>query len=237
MKKIIVLITCFFGFFLLPIVVVHADSISSGSGIVIDGKFDDWSGKPMTDFYEEGTNGNVTYKLSMLSDDQYLYLYVNMIPYGGHQSGLQTAGYVITIGNKKYDISFLNVPGNLSAGQTASFSAGVWDETSYTYKTNGVGYVNAYSETFPTDTSLYRKGTYTNSVAEVKIPITDFNLSTISGQSITLANSNLGYQHITIEGASTGPYIIVGIGFLLALFGFFGITYKKKNNHEKIGFH
>ncbi|ABJ57337.1 hypothetical protein OEOE_1476 [Oenococcus oeni PSU-1] len=29
----------------------------------------------------------------------------------------------------------------------------------------------------------------------------------------------------------------MGIGFLLALFGFFGITYKKKNNHEKIGFH
>jgi len=42
----------------------------------------------------------------------------------------------------------------------------------------------------------------------------------MTGQTITMYNPNIGDKKVTVAGGSTGPYVIAGIGVLIAGFGY-----------------
>lgn len=69
-----------------------------------------------------------------------------------------------------------------------------------------------------------------NDVMEVAIPISTFGDDLNQSSTFTLKNPNLGQTEITTSGASTGPYILAGIGAFLAAGGL--LFYRRREKQE-----
>ncbi|AYG37683.1 Firmicu-CTERM sorting domain-containing protein [Lactiplantibacillus pentosus] len=179
-----------------------ANNDNDNLNITIDGKFNDWKNVSLT----EGYNGYT----AMVSDGKYVYVYVKM-KYG------QVPGY----GDYNFDISGQNyyvwsgdMPSSQADGavKAVSFTGGKWNEGSQ-YGTVGNGYVA-------------QDGSH--SVAEFKVDLSKFNLSTMTGQTITMYNPNIGDKKVTVAGGSTGPYLISGVGVVIVAWGYF----KLRKRHQ-----
>lgn len=195
--------------------------------IVIDGNFSDWDDIAKTDLIESNDDGNIK-RAAMVSDGTNLYIYVQMDytnNYGYNQ--LQTDGYELTVGGIPYyfvvmssnnnsinnNLSNLGDKTTLKIGLGSNYNGNHYAipsniEAEAARIANNVGY--------PTDTM------------EIKIPLSDFTLSSQSGQIITLKNSNLGNQTLTVSGGSTGPIVLAIIGLGIALFGLWKYSAFKK---------
>lgn len=87
MRKIIKLITFCMVFSLFSIINVNADELNPP--ISIDGVFDDWSNTPsLIDPSGDGTNNHEDLKaVKYITDDQYLYLFIERYPVDGEYNG------------------------------------------------------------------------------------------------------------------------------------------------------
>lgn len=196
--------------------VVHASA-----GITIDGKFDDWKNQPV----EKWTTDKFTYHdVGFVADDQYVYVYVSMAPKNpGNYKVMQPSGYQISINNHTYDLTLhlYDKLWSLQPGEGGRFSADVWDRAkNRDTSLDNAGYLLREKETDG-------RG---NDVMEVAIPISTFGDDLNQSSTFTLKNPNLGQTEITTSGASTGPYILAGIGAFLAAGGL--LIYRRREKQE-----
>ncbi|AVK63747.1 Firmicu-CTERM sorting domain-containing protein [Lactobacillus sp. CBA3606] len=177
----------------------NANNDNDNANISIDGKFSDWKNMTLT----EGYNGYT----AMVSDGNYVYVYVKM-KYGTVPG---YGDYNFDIGGQKYYVWSKDIPSNVSSGESkaVSFTGGKWNEGSQ-YGTVGTGYVS-------------NDGSH--SIAEFKVNLSKFNISTMTGQTITMYNPNIGNEKVTVAGGSTGPILLSGIGVFIAGIGY--VKFKK----------
>ncbi|EQM52976.1 hypothetical protein N692_06685 [Lactiplantibacillus plantarum EGD-AQ4] len=181
-----------------------ANNDNDNLNITIDGKFNDWKNVSLT----EGYNGDI----AMVSDGKYVYVYVKMI--NGQVPGY--GDYNFEIGGQKYYVWSGDMPSSQSDGEVKaiSFTGGKWNEGSQ-YGTVGTGYVA-------------QEGSH--SVAEFKVDLSKFDLSTMTGQTITMYNPNIGNTKVTVAGGSTGPYLISGVGVVIVAWGYFKLRKRHQLN-------
>ncbi|WP_349515191.1 Firmicu-CTERM sorting domain-containing protein [Leuconostoc suionicum] len=187
--------------------------------ITIDGNFEDWADKPKTDIFFDYNNGNVTKQGSFLSDDKYLYIYIDMDPYNkGHNYRFQGSGWNVQVGNNITSLTF-SVDGgiwSLQPGSKAAISS-VWswsnndpDKLFINQQIPGVtGYVT---------TEKSSNGWAYRDRAEIKIPLSGFLKNADMVRSLIIYDTdNMGQQKVTVTGASTGGNLIVLSGFIMAI--------------------
>jgi len=176
-----------------------ANNDNDNLNIKIDGKFADWKNVTLT----EGYNGYT----AMVTDGDKVYVYVKM-KYGmvpGY------GDYNFDFNGKKIFVFSKDIPYNpVSHGSATkvTFRAGNYNEdtSDSSYGTVGDGYVSSDSEG--------------HNIAEFQIDVSKLKLSSMTGQTITMYNPNIGDKKVTVAGGSTGPYVIAGIGVLIAGFGY-----------------
>lgn len=178
----------------------NANNDNDNLNIVIDGKFNDWKHVTLT----EGYNGYT----AMVSDGDYVYVYVKM-KYG------QVPGYGdynFDVGGKKVYVWSDNIPSSQSNGdvKAVSFTGGDYNE-GHQYGTVGTGYVTQDGS---------------NSIAEFKVSLSKLGASTMTGQTISMYNPNIGNTKVTVAGGSTGPILISGIGVAIVGFGYYRLRKK-----------
>ncbi|MFB9769915.1 Firmicu-CTERM sorting domain-containing protein [Lactiplantibacillus modestisalitolerans] len=196
--------------------------------IKIDGGFDDWAGVSKTKIREPGDDFNVK-EGALLQYDGNLYIYINMSPNrGSGYRTLQPSDYKLTIGNVVYDLTIENADGQTyqalsKVDQTQAITMGVYNEKTNDWQAKPAG-ASGYVTRKRTAT-----GGFTD-IFEVKLPLKALGASADDGQTITLKNSTLGAESMTVSGGSTGPILLAGSGFGLALLGFW--QYRRRRSLE-----
>lgn len=196
--------------------------------IKIDGGFDDWAGVSKTKIRFRGDDYNVK-EGALLQYGGNLYIYINMSPnIGGGYSALQPDGYKLTIGKLVFDLRVENADGQTfqplkKADQTQAVTMGIYNENTRDWQAKPAG-VNGFATRKVTAT-----GGQTD-IFEMKLPLKALGASADDGQTITLKNGNLGDESMTVSGGSTGPILLAGSGFGLALLGFW--QYRRRRSLE-----
>jgi len=225
-RRAILLIVALFGAFWwgASTTVANADSNRTATNkydITIDGNFDDWSGKPMTEVKENGDDYNIK-RESLVADDDNIYFYLNMSPeHGGGYSTLQPSGYVLNVGSKTFYVTF-KTDGTLSDDTTVSGTVNAWNS-----ENGGSGDLSQATM----KVHRYKTANGHNDIMEARIPLSELKVAGGS-QTITMKNANLGTQTLTATGGSTGPFILAGIGMVIALGGA-GTFIKTKSKSKK----
>ncbi|MCW6145664.1 Firmicu-CTERM sorting domain-containing protein [Lactiplantibacillus plantarum] len=67
-----------------------------------------------------------------------------------------------------------------------------------------------------------------HSIAEFRVDLSKFDISTMTGQTITMSNPNIGNQKMTVAGGSTGPYVISGVGVVIVAWGYFKFRKRRR---------
>jgi len=187
----------------------NAANDNDNLNIKIDGKFADWKNVTLT----EGYNGYT----AMVSDGNYVYVYVKMM---GTTLVPGYGDYNFDIGGTQYYVWTKQMPqtpvkeGDATA---VTFTGGKYNEGDQ-YGTVGDGYV-----------SSDKNG---HNIAEFKVDLRKFHLSTMTGQTITMYNPNIGNEKVTVAGGSTGPYVISGIGLAIAGLGYWRLKKSGKLNRK-----
>jgi len=175
-----------------------ANNDNDNLNIKIDGKFADWKNVTLTG--TDYSNGLT----AMVSDGNYVYVYVKM-RYGTVPG---YGDYNFDFNGKKIYVWTDEMPSSPVSSdnpKAVNFTAGEYNE-GHQYGTVGNGYVSSNS-----------KG---NNIAEFRIDVSKLKLSSMTGQTITMYNPNITNEKVTVAGGSTGPYVIAGIGVLIAGFGY-----------------
>lgn len=189
----------------------NAANDNDNLNIKIDGKFADWKNVTLT----EGYNGYT----AMVSDGNYVYVFVKMkytilVPGYGD--------YNFDIGGKPYYVWSKDMPQGTGVKEGESkpvtFTGGTYNE-GHQYGTVGDGYV-----------SSDKNG---HNIAEFKVDLRKFHLSTMTGQTITMYNPNIGNEKVTVAGGSTGPYVISGIGLAIAGLGYWRLRKSGKLKRKR----
>lgn len=226
MKKFSVVLILILSFLFCVNEPVKADTSTNSNnnslGIVIDGKFDDWKDKPITQLFTDNDQYNIK-QASLLADTQNIYFYLDMasLNSSGYNT-LQTSSYLLTIKGQQIYLTFSNtIPSGGNIGKSQSINVSGWNQ------------MNNASYSMPNTQAIETRQATTNSytdIVEIAIPYADLGLNnTISDSiAITIKNDNLGSQTIHTNGGSTGPIVLSGVGLSMALLGFF--VYKRKQH-------
>lgn len=193
---------------ILPASAQHNDYLP----IQIDGSFEDWSDKPMTrlhydwqiPYYHAG---------SLFRDEEYVYLYIKM----AEQGYMDFNGYNYLFKVDGVDHYVVVVPQNGAKKTEGLNSYVVRSQNNYTLIDGAVAAV------------MVTKGE--SDVCELRIPLSYFSQNPDAIGSISFYSSNLGPQTITAVGTPTLPYLVAGLGLVLAAAGIY--RRKKKASQDK----
>lgn len=194
-KRIILCSTLLILIFSIP---VHA----AGVGITLDGYFDDWSDKPQI-ILTPGGSGNMKQEhiVKWYTDDNYLYLYIDM---SNSKKGQEPSCPI------KYQINGTGQQYELQAKKGTGNSVQVFSNGKVIHNSGGL---------------------YGNSEVkcELKIPLSVFeNGAKDQMLSIEMKFPNLGKGTIHFEVGSTHPYTGIAICSAVAFFSFIIYTRKKR---------
>ncbi|CAJ1189037.1 hypothetical protein CPR19088_GLDEOEPO_01974 [Companilactobacillus paralimentarius] len=195
---------------------VTSNPANNTSGIKIDGNFDDWKDKPITDIKSGNDNYNIKHE-SLLADQNNIYFYLDMSPEHGYgYVNIQTDGYTLTVGDKKFNISIKHEPYNLEVNKPQRVNLWIYEE-------DNIGNVNkestkaeAYVDKVPVNVDKGVGQGYTQKL-EFKLPLSELGITGTTSQEITMTNRNLGDQTLHVMGGSTGPVVLAISGFAIAL--------------------
>jgi uncharacterized protein (TIGR04145 family) len=200
----------------------HADN---KYGIVIDGKFDDWSGLPMTKLSYSYENGQNIKYASLVTDDSNLYFYLSMAPEKDEgYKNLQPSGHKLVIGNKVFWMTIVDPlqSGDSSLiGQTKDVSVTFWAEDNSVNVTLPIGKMTRVKTDF-------NDASYSDEV-EIAVPFEQLQLEATGSQTIVYSNTNLDEQTITVTGGSTGPWLLAGIAVVIAGFSYWKLKGKSSS--------
>lgn len=205
------------------------NNISGDMNISIDGAFSDWDSITKSTMTSDGDNDNDK-QVAMVTDKKNVYFYVAMTPklQGGY-TDFQASGYKLKMGGHTYDIS-LNNHGSvyLNVGEQKVVPVDIWDAATNTDATvqdgGGVSRQNITQKNG--DESDYAGTGY---VWEVKIPFDKLDgITKTENQTITLENSNLWSGEVMTTSGSTGPVVLAGVGFAIAILAVVSVTGTRK---------
>lgn len=206
MKKVIKKVILYSTFLIL---VFSTSAHAAGVGITLDGYFDDWSDKPEI-ILTPGNSGNMkqAHIVKWYTDDNYLYLNIDMTNSKKGQEPSCPIKYKINGGGQQYQLQAKKGAGN----SVQVFSNG---------------------KVIPNSGGLYGNS---EAKCEFKIPLSVFENGTKNQMlSIEMEFPNLGKGTIHFEVGSTHPYVgiaicggVVILGFLV--YGKRRITVNEKSN-------
>ncbi|MGQ2375947.1 Firmicu-CTERM sorting domain-containing protein [Companilactobacillus zhachilii] len=197
---------------------VTSNPTNDTTGIKIDGHFDDWKDKPITDITSGTDDYNIKHE-SLLADQNNIYFYVNMSPEHGHgYDTIQPSGYELTVGDKQFSLTVQN-PYNLQVNQPRKVNLQIWeDDKAGEGKINKVSTkADVYLNRIPISVDKGVGQGYTEEM-EFKLPLSELGITGTTSQEITMTNRNLGDQTLHVMGGSTGPVVLAISGFAIALF-------------------
>lgn len=222
MKKKYLIFIAFIAFLFLKAIPANASSIN------IDGDFKYWDQIPKTYVHFSYDTFNIK-QMALTTDNDNLYMFIDMSPIQGRgYNHLQTSGYQIRIDNHLFYVDFKSNDGgylntyDIGPGQSKHFKVYIYEEYGRNDRVDKL--------VTTSDGVVFTKKTDADvdQIAEVKIPLSEFNIDDISSQKITVKNYNLGEQELTIMGASSSPYVLAGIGLFTALGA---LWFANKNKH------
>ncbi|MFC6170252.1 Firmicu-CTERM sorting domain-containing protein [Loigolactobacillus jiayinensis] len=208
------------------------NNTSGDLGITINGNFSDWADKTKSAMTESGDSDNVK-QVALLADDNNVYFYVSMEPklQGGY-TNFQPSGYVLNVGGKEYSIT-------LNGGQTVNLATGAHQAVKVNIYSGANGVDNNTSGQADVMKHQITQAEYVNGVkkdvtsdaymVECSIPLSALKgISNTTDQTITLANPNLYTGTVETTGGSTGPVVLAGTGFAIALLSVVKLSGKKR---------
>lgn len=218
--KVLLVMVAFLGLFgLAP----RVQAATNNFGITIDGQFSDWQDKPKTQISFEWDNFNIK-EGSLLADTTNIYFYLKMSDKGSGYTDLQPADYRLKIAGKLYYITFTDlITGDVGTIKEIGISAWSPDDNKL-YDLPNAKIVEARQPV----------GQGYSDFVEFSIPYGDLGLdsSIVNEISVEISNpNNLGSQTITTTGGSTGPFIIAGVGLVMAAGGLW-VMKKKRLDKE-----
>jgi uncharacterized protein (TIGR04145 family) len=188
---------------------------SASAGITIDGYYDDWIDKPMSTITWYSNNGKALHDASMIKDDEYIYIYVEMHP--SYQSAIPIDAICLSINNGYEYPMFLRYA---NAQNTTDWSRNV------NLSQNGI-YLDlhpfiSYPNNSLGDAAVTVSKGHPNDRLEIRINIESLEQAmglskgTInSGSQIKLRMPNVGGETIELVGTSTGP--VLGLVLCIAM--------------------
>jgi uncharacterized protein (TIGR04145 family) len=232
---------------------VEATNTTGAVTIKIDGDFSDWSDLPKTvvsSWNPPESDENATrtaYKHeSLVADANNIYLYVRMTEAGGNNT-MVAASYLLTVGTNTYRFQLANLAGenvsftktSLAVGQTQEYKlrAQLASGTSSTLTSSDAVMQDSNVKAFVTRTANVASDNpdgYTDEM-ELCIPFSALGITgTNTGQVITERNDSIGNQTLSTSGGSTGPVVLAGIGFGVAILGVVGVKFTGKESFAKL---
>lgn len=191
-------------------------STNDPSGIKIDGHFDDWKDKPITDIKSGNDDYNIKHE-SLLADQDNIYFYLDMSPEHGYgYATLQPAGYELTVGDKKFSLTVMN-SFNLQVNQPRKVDLWIYEHDNIDYVNKQSTKAEVYLNRIPIKVDEGVGQGYTEEM-EFKLPLSELGITGTTSQDITMTNRNLGNQTLHVTGGSTGPVLLAISGFAIALF-------------------
>lgn len=198
---------------------------SGSSNVTIDGYYDDWVDKPMTVFTYGSNNGKTSNRVSMIKDEEYIYIYMEVHP------SYERSDPAILINSINLSINDRTCPMFIRYATPQN----TIDWSYIPFKNNQI-YTGLHPFTYyPTnslgDAALTATHGNPNEKAEVRINIKDLEKAmdlkagTInSGSKISLQLPNLGSQKLDLLGTSTGAVV----GILLCIGVVIGVMYYRR---------
>lgn len=196
---------------------VDAKTIQS-SGITIDGYYDDWEDKPMSMLTWNENNGTAHHDVSLLKDDNYIYIYVKLHP--STNKTMPVDAIYLSINNKEYQlfVRYANAKNTVDWGHQINLSKNG--------KITGLHPFTYYPDNSLGDAAITVSKGNPNDRMEIRINIKDLekvmNLTegTINnGSQIKLSMPNVGGGTVELLGTSTGSVIgiLLCIGAVLVI--------------------
>ena len=197
-----------------PLLQVNAKAYAQtyvSSAIVIDGYYDDWKDKPHTNI-TWSVESKVIHKVSLFRDSTNVYLHVKM----------SEPNYTRFNGNEYrfiYDGTEVVFAAVYDNGNIKNLRDGIYKLT-----------VRTQQNYIPVSTGYLTRKSGESDSAEIVIPISAFGngINPESVKTIEFYSPNLGLQHVICTGTSSGPYIAVGLGFLIVCVGYLNFKKKRK---------
>ena len=191
---------------------IPAYAQSSGT-VIIDGYYDDWEDKPMSLLTWNSNNGNAYHDVSMVKDDEYIYIYLGMHP-----------SYHSAIPIHSIHLSINHSTCQLFLGYANEQNTTEWSRNVDVHK-RGI-YTGLHPFTYDPNTSLGDAAISVyngNERDKLEIRINIRELEKVMGLSegvvnhgsrIALNMPNVGGQTIELVGTSSGPIfsILVSVG-------------------------
>jgi len=181
------------------------------NAITIDGYYDDWKDKPHTDVKWEWDSKSA-HKVSLFRDNKNVYLHVKM----SEQYYKEFNGYNYNFRSDGKEVSFAVVYDN---GDINKLGDGIYKLT-----------VRAQNGYYPVSTGYLTRKSGESDNAEIIVPISAFGNGNDpeSVKTIEFYTPNLGPQHVICTGTSSGAYIAIALGFLIACAGYIKFNKKRK---------
>jgi len=181
------------------------------NAITIDGYYDDWKDKPHTDI-TWSFKLKVVHKVALFRDNKNVYLHVKM----SETNYTQFNGYEYRFIYDGTEVVFAAVYDN---GNIKKLGNGIYKLT-----------VRTQQNYIPVSTGYLTRKSGESDSAEIVIPISAFgNGINLEGvKTIEFYSPNLGPQHVICTGTSSGPYIAVGLGFIIVCVGYLNFKKKRK---------
>lgn len=213
-KILYVIASIILGFFSISNKTVSAES---GAGISIDGYYDDWEDKPMSLITWNNNNGTAHHDVSMVKDDEYIYIFLGMHP--SYHSGIPIYSINLSINDKNCQLflGYANDQNTTDWGHAVD----VHKKGLYT----GLHPFTYYPNNSLGDAAITVYNGNERDKLEIRVNIKD--LETVLGLSegtvnngsrISLYMPNVGSQTIELVGTSSGP--IIGIAISAGVVGF-----------------
>ncbi|HEY5524213.1 MAG TPA: Firmicu-CTERM sorting domain-containing protein, partial [Clostridium sp.] len=154
----------------------------------------------------------VVHKVALFRDNKNVYLHVKM----SETNYTQFNGYEYRFIYDGTEVVFAAVYDN---GNIKKLGNGIYKLT-----------VRTQQNYIPVSTGYLTRKSGESDSAEIVIPISAFgNGINLEGvKTIEFYSPNLGPQHVICTGTSSGPYIAVGLGFLIVCVGYLNFKKKRK---------
>lgn len=204
------------------------NNVDEDTGITADGDFSDWDDNAFQPMESGNDTDNIKY-VALAADNDHVSFAIKMHPHweDGYNT-FQPDGYTLNIEGKDYTITLNNHQSvNLAVGEGEPVSINISQGTDSKDVANACYVKNVTIDEYDGAGNEVDGNGYE---WEVTIPTKDFDgVSDVSGQTITLKNTNLFSGTVTATGASTAPVLLAGTGFAIA-----GLSvYKLSRNKRK----
>lgn len=192
--------------------VMADDAASVSSDITIDGLYDDWDNVPVTDITYKSINTKSVHVGQIYTDGDYMYVHFKMSD--ECRQNMPFGQFYITINNTTTELHIFDENGYFSCnapttqGSYSNLTVGVrgdvtgWQPVAFTTQI----VFSVYNEPW------YGGSDFKASEFEFKVPLSEvaaaFHINSESMSTITIVNTTLGTEGVTIAGTPTGAILL-----------------------------